>query len=82
VFVDGRFAGTLSPVLMNARTDGAGQSARPGPSGLLTAAFLRYEDADPLCCPSRMSEVTYRIDRRPPGPVVVPVEVGTRPLPR
>jgi LppP/LprE lipoprotein len=82
VFVGDRFAGTLSPVLMNARTDGAWQAARIESPFHLTADFLRYTTADPLCCPSRLSEVAYRIDPVAGGPVVMPTVVLTRPLPR
>jgi LppP/LprE lipoprotein len=82
VFVGDRFAGTLSPVLMDARTDGAWQGARLESLFHLTAEFLRYSEADPLCCPSRSSEVAYRIDPAVRGPVVVPLAVLTRALPR
>jgi LppP/LprE lipoprotein len=82
VFVGDRFAGTLSPALMDARTDGAWQAVRVESRFRLTADFLRYTAADPLCCPSRSSEVAYRIDPAAGGPVVVPTTVETRPLPR
>ena len=78
VFVKGVFAGTLSPSLMDSRTDGALSEIRfPAPSAV-EAAFLRYVDADPLCCPSRLTTVRYRIERRPAGPVVVPVSTWSR----
>jgi LppP/LprE lipoprotein len=82
VFIRDRYAGTLSPQRMNARTDGAWQAVRLESPRHLTAEFLRYTDADPLCCPSRLSEVDYRIDESTRGPVVVPVTVRTRALPR
>jgi LppP/LprE lipoprotein len=73
VFVKGVFAGTLSPSVMDSRTDGALSEIRfPAPSAV-EVVFLRYVDADPLCCPSRLTTVRYRIERRPAGPVVVPV---------
>lgn len=73
VFVKGVFAGTLSPSVMDSRTDGALSEIRfPAPSAV-EAVFLRYVNADPLCCPSRLTTVRYRIVRRPQGPVVVPV---------
>ena len=73
VFVKGAFAGTLSPSVMDSRTDGALSEIRfPAPSAI-EVVFLRYTDTDPLCCPSRLTTVRYRIERRPEGPVVVPV---------
>jgi LppP/LprE lipoprotein len=76
VFVDGRFAGTLSPTAMTSRLDGSSGAVRlPVPQ--LTAEFARYSPQDPLCCPSSRVTVRYRIDRLPAGPVVVPVDVRT-----
>lgn len=81
VFTDGRFAGTLSPVVMNSRTDGAQARTQVVSPTEVVAEFVRYRDADALCCPSRVSRVTYRIDRaggRADGdPVLVPVVVTT-----
>ena len=85
VFVGERFVGTLSPVLMDARTDGAWHTATIETPVHLSAQFLRYAREDALCCPSRVSEVTYRIDlpmSARESPVLVPVVVETRPLPR
>jgi hypothetical protein len=85
VFVGQRFAGTLSPVLMDARTDGAWQTAKIETPLHLSAQFLRYAREDPLCCPSRITEVTYRIELPMSvrgSPVLVPMVVDTRPLPR
>jgi LppP/LprE lipoprotein len=81
-FVGDRFAGTLSPVLMDARTDGAWQAARIVSPFRLAAEFLRYTRHDALCCPSRVSEVAYRIEDAAGGPMLVPIDVLTRPLPR
>jgi hypothetical protein len=73
VFVDGVFAGTISSLPMNARTDGAASSAAPSAQGEgVTAQFARYTGADPLCCPSATTVVDYRIDRSGPSPVLVP----------
>jgi hypothetical protein len=81
VFVDGAFAGTISPLPMSARTDGAATSATPSSQGEgATAQFARYTEADPLCCPSATTHVDFRIDRSGPGPVLVPT-AATR-LPR
>ena len=82
VFARGRYAGTLSPILMYSRTDGAWQGARLESPFHITADFLRYTEADPLCCPSRLSEVAYRIDDRAGGPVLVPLTVLTGLAPR
>lgn len=78
VFVKGNFAGTLSPVLMDSRTDGALSDVRLLSPTSIEVTFLRYVDADPLCCPSRLSTVRYRIERGPKGPAVVPVSVYTK----
>jgi hypothetical protein len=81
VFVDGRFAGTLAPHPMQARTDGVLDRIQMFES-TLRADFNRYAAADPPCCPSRTSTVSYRLvaDRR--GPLLVPDRVGTVPKPR
>ena len=65
VFVSGRYAGTLSPKLMDSRTDGALTEVRVVSPTEIEVVFLRYVDADPLCCPSRLSTVRYR-HRTPP----------------
>ena len=74
VFVDGRYAGTLSPEMMVSRTDGSSGAVRM-PLPELTAEFSRSAPTDPLCCPSSRLTVRYRVDRTPAGPVVIPVEV-------
>jgi hypothetical protein len=78
VFDKGAFAGTLSPVLMDSRTDGALSDVRLLSPTSIEATFLRYVDADPLCCPSRVSTVRYRVERRPDGPAVAPLSVHSR----
>jgi LppP/LprE lipoprotein len=77
VFVDGTFAGTLSPKPMDSRTDGALEQVFLYAASSIPAQFLRYTEADPLCCASRTSTVTFRIDRTAKGPVAVPVSVST-----
>lgn len=53
-FVDGKYAGTLSPVLMNSRTDGAlGEVPSITSDRTIEFQFTRYADNDALCCPSR-----------------------------
>jgi hypothetical protein len=69
VFVDGVFAGTISPVPMDSRTDGSGWVSWLG-HDRLTARFNRYTDLDPLCCPSGESVVQYRVERGADGPVL------------
>jgi LppP/LprE lipoprotein len=79
VFVDGKYAGTLSPQLMDSRTTGASiRAAFPDP-GKIYAEFERYNISDPLCCPSRVSEATYEIRDAGGKPVVALVSVKTRP---
>jgi hypothetical protein len=74
VFVDGAFAGTLSPAPMSARVDGAAGPVRILSDGQLTAEFARFLPDDPLCCPSSRVTVSFRITRGRP-PAVVPLEV-------
>jgi hypothetical protein len=74
VFVDGAYAGTIAPLPMASRSDGSGD-ARLDAGGEVSATFTRYAPTDALCCPSRPSVwVTYRIERTPFGPSLVPVE--------
>jgi heat shock protein HslJ len=56
---DGRYAGTLSPVAMQARTDGALVRVELLSPSRLTAEFSRYAPGDPACCPSRTAVVNY-----------------------
>jgi hypothetical protein len=79
VFSGGRFAGTLSPAPMRSRFDGAAVQVHLYRDSSITAEFVRYTDKDPLCCPSRTSVVSYRVEHPPEGPVVVPLTVGTAP---
>ena len=61
VFVGGRFAGTLSPTNMEARSDGALDHATLNSVNSVSAEFSRYHSSDALCCPSQTSMVTYSI---------------------
>ena len=81
VFVGGRFVGTLSPQPMNARSDGMLKNFQLN-EGLIFAEFHRYAEADPLCCPTRTTELSYRIDRGATGPVLLPEKATTRPNPK
>jgi hypothetical protein len=76
VFVHGAFAGTLSPKLMDSRTDGA-LSRVNLQNGRLSADYLRYSDSDPLCCASRTTNVQFEIPSG--GAVVRPVSASTSP---
>lgn len=72
VFVDGAFAGTISPLPMESRTDGAGAVLSfLGPDSM-AAVFRRYQSVDDPCCPSGMAAITFTIDRSGPSPVLVP----------
>jgi hypothetical protein len=75
VFVDGQFAGTISPDLMDSRTDGAGDVRTFAARDSIGAAFQRYTPTDPLCCPSGSAGVSYTIDRKSGAPVLVPQSV-------
>jgi hypothetical protein len=77
VFVDGRFAGTLSPVPMNSREDGTAGAVRILNATTLTAEFARYTDRDALCCPSARVTVTFTIDRSAGVAVVKPESLKT-----
>ena len=81
VFVNGRLAGTLSPQMMESRTDGSiGGAIRLAADDTIQAGFARYLDKDALCCPSSHVTVRYGIDRKATPHVVVPVSLRvTRP---
>jgi len=79
VFSGGRFAGTLSPHPMDSRTDGAAQIPRLVSASELAAAFSRYAPSDPLCCPSRITSVQYRLEKGPKGPVLQATAATTAP---
>jgi LppP/LprE lipoprotein len=79
VFVRGKFAGTLSPGLMRARSNGSVNRVSLAGRGKIVATFSRYTAADPLCCPSRLSEATYEIRQESGQPVAIVVGVRTRP---
>jgi hypothetical protein len=79
VFLDGRFAGTVSPVPMDARTDGAETHVFLDFPMQVRVQYARYRDADPLCCPSRTSYVTFAVERDARGPVLVARDVVTTP---
>jgi LppP/LprE lipoprotein len=71
VFVDGRFAGTLSPAPMNPSRDGAAGAVRITGVDTLTVEFARYMPGDAECCPSSRERVSYRIEKTGAGPTLV-----------
>ena len=75
VFVRGIFAGTLSPVPMDSRTDGALGRVTIPTADRVQAEYSRYVAADPLCCPSRITTVVFEIEKEPP--VLRPVSAST-----
>jgi hypothetical protein len=81
VFVRGRFAGTVSPHPMNARTDGIANTAHLLSRDRVMVEFARYAKEDPLCCPSRQSQVTFAVKRSPGGSTLVVESVQTSPTP-
>jgi hypothetical protein len=86
VFVRGVFAGTMSPRPMDARTDASLFSvlllSRLAGRDPLVATFERYTESDPLCCPSRRTQVRYRVDRAQRAPLLIPVSATTSPVER
>jgi hypothetical protein len=77
VFVDGRFAGTISPAVMTQNRDGVAGAVRITRADSLTAEFARYTTKDTECCPSSRVRVTYRIERAGSQPALVPMELRT-----
>lgn len=75
VFVEGTFAGTLSPQPMDSRADGSLSRVWLQGPGRLAAEYQRYTEKDPLCCPSATTTVEFEI---PEGsPVVRPTTSTT-----
>jgi hypothetical protein len=77
VFAGEGLAGTLSPALMNSRTDGSAGVVRLAEDETIVAQFARYTEKDALCCPSGRVSVRFRIDRKSVPALVVPLEVET-----
>jgi len=84
VFVDGWYAGTLSPKAMDARTDGAISSLSISlwDANSFTVDYSRYTPADPLCCPHSSSVVTFKVKSLAGRPHIVPVDVTTQKNPQ
>lgn len=79
VFVDGVFAGTVSPTPMDARADGSEKDSHLYARGSLAVGYNRYAASDALCCPSGTSSVIFQIQDAGDGPVVVPATITTEP---
>ena len=77
VFYSGRYAGTLSPTSMPSRAPGSMQIPKLQSPTRILATFDRYATADPLCCPSRLTDVTFVITRTARGPIVAPLRART-----
>jgi len=73
VFVDGVFAGTVSPEPMDSRTTGAASDVNLWYVDQVSAEYLRYAPDDPLCCASETDSVQFTIEDTPAGPVLNPV---------
>ncbi len=80
VFVEGRFAGTISPAPMDSRTEGSARELRLVGAGAVAASFARYAPSDPLCCPSRTSAATYTVERVASGLRLVAATAATAPV--
>ena len=73
VFVDGVFAGTISPEPMDSRTTGAASDVNLWYADQVSAEYLRYAPDDPLCCASSTDSVNLAIEDTPDGPLLNPV---------
>jgi hypothetical protein len=74
IFVDGVFAGTVSPEPMDSRTTGAATDVTLWFADQVSAEYLRYAPDDPLCCASSTDSVEFTIAGTPDGPVLNPVQ--------
>jgi hypothetical protein len=72
VFTNGEFSGTLSPLVMDSRTDGSLADYNLYREGEIDAVFNRYQPDDPLCCASGESRIFYEVEATNEGSVVVP----------
>ena len=81
VFFNDRLIGTLSPRMMDARSDGYLVEANVSESGQITATFLRYGRQDAMCCPSRESVVVYSVVPAGDSHILRLVRVDTRSRP-
>ncbi|MDJ0582333.1 LppP/LprE family lipoprotein [Crocosphaera sp.] len=75
VFVGEQFAGTLSPQPMNSRTDGDISRIFLNNSSDLLVEYKRYDNNDPLCCPSAISRLSFKIEPKNAQPLLSPVRL-------
>lgn len=80
VFRQGTFVGTLSPDLMESRTDGALTRVTIESATRLKADYARYAPEDPLCCPSGRTTVLFSLEETPPR--LTPLSAGSAAAPR
>lgn len=71
VFVNGAFAGTLSPTAMSPSRDNVAGAVRITGADTLTVELARFMPGDAACCPSSRERVTYRIDKTGTGATLV-----------
>jgi hypothetical protein len=79
VFYNGKFAGTISPVTMNSRTDGSLKNVFLYREKTLNSEFARYQDSDAMCCPSARTSVSFEIETKNGIPLLVPTSSDTSP---
>ena len=79
VFENDVFAGTLSPHMMEARSDAsiAGLGIDLDEEMSFEVTFVRYAASDPLCCPHASTSVMYKIENQGGHSVVQPVSTQT-----
>ncbi len=78
VFVNGAFAGTVSPHPMDSRTDGSlSGSLNLFSATDVTAQFERYDEKDALCCPHATTTVVYKIETKNGHALLVPTSTDT-----
>ncbi|MCL4818712.1 MAG: LppP/LprE family lipoprotein [Vicinamibacteria bacterium] len=82
VFVDGTFAGTLSPRPMDPRTDGELLAIDLGEGEQVEATYARYLDANALCCSSGRSRARFGVRADGGVPRLVWLSVADVPEPR
>ncbi len=80
IFVEGQFAGTLSPEPINSRTDGDIEQIFLTNHSSLWVNFKRYTKTDALCCPSTLNRVNFTIEPQNAKPILTPVTVSAESL--
>jgi hypothetical protein len=72
IFVDGVFAGTVSPTLMAWTADAGATDIHIWRADQVAVTYARFEPNDPLCCPTGKTSVNFDIQRTADGPVAIP----------